>query len=81
VADRAAALDAELHAELRATCPDGRAEVPVLYLIAFGPAHLPLAQALAPRARARLVDGERLGWYGPRTAAGLRSLRALAAGP
>jgi hypothetical protein len=33
VADRAAALDAELHAELLATCPDGRAEVPVLYLI------------------------------------------------
>jgi ABC-type Fe3+-hydroxamate transport system substrate-binding protein len=47
---------------------------------AFGPVHLPLVQALAPRARVRLVDGERLGWYGPRTVAGLRYLRALADG-
>jgi ABC-type hemin transport system substrate-binding protein len=139
VADRAAVLDAELRAELAATRPEGRAEVPVLYLVwrepwmtvardtyiarllarvnwrtrpavdggaagaarypalagdepwladvrevllssepyAFGPAHLPLAQALAPRARVRLVDGELLSWYGPRTAAGLRYLRTL----
>jgi hypothetical protein len=27
----------------------------------------------------RLVDGELLSWYGPRTAAGLRYLRELAA--
>ena len=33
VADRAAALDAELQAEMLATRPEGRAEVPVLYLI------------------------------------------------
>jgi ABC-type Fe3+-hydroxamate transport system substrate-binding protein len=143
VADRAAALDAELQAEMQVTRPDGRAEVPVLYLIwrepwmtvardtyiarllarvnwrtlpaldggesgaarypvlagdepwltavrevllpsepyAFGPAHRSLAQALAPSARVRLVDGERLSWYGSRTAAGLRYLRALAEEP
>jgi ABC-type Fe3+-hydroxamate transport system substrate-binding protein len=45
---------------------------------AFGPDHLPLAQALCPNARVRLVDGERLSWYGARTAAGLRYLRELA---
>lgn len=45
---------------------------------AFGPQHLALAQALCPRARVRLVDGELLSWYGPRAAAGLDSLRALA---
>ena len=45
---------------------------------AFGPDHRPLAQALAPRARVRLVDGALLSWYGPRTLAGLRYLRTLA---
>jgi hypothetical protein len=44
----------------------------------FGPGHLAEAQALCPRARARLVDGELLSWYGPRAAAGLRYLRHLA---
>jgi hypothetical protein len=44
----------------------------------FGPEHLAQAQALCPRARARLVDGELLSWYGPRAAAGLRYLRGLA---
>jgi ABC-type Fe3+-hydroxamate transport system substrate-binding protein len=45
---------------------------------AFDATHLVAAQALCPRARVRLVDGERLSWYGPRTAAGLRYLRELA---
>jgi hypothetical protein len=45
---------------------------------AFDTTHLVQAQALCPRARVRLVDGERLSWYGPRTAAGLRYLRQLA---
>jgi ABC-type Fe3+-hydroxamate transport system substrate-binding protein len=40
--------------------------------------HLAAAQALCPRARVRLVDGELLSWYGPRAAAGLRYLRVLA---
>jgi len=141
VADRARGLRAELAAELAATHPTGRAEVPVLYLIwrepwmtvardtyiarmlarvawsslpateggaqgaarypvlrgnenwlgdvrevllssepyAFGASHRHEAQQLCPRARVRLVDGELLSWYGPRTAAGLRYLRELAA--
>lgn len=45
---------------------------------AFGPQHLEEARALCPNAQARLVDGELLSWYGPRAAAGLRYLRALA---
>lgn len=45
----------------------------------FGPQHLADAGALCPDARAQLVDGELLSWYGPRAAAGLRYLRALAA--
>ncbi len=139
VAARGAAIQAELQTELRATTAEGRAEVPVLYLIwrepwmtvardtyiarllarinwrtlpavdgggqgaarypvlggnepwlayvrelllssepyAFGAEHLRQAQALCPNARARLVDGELLSWYGPRTAAGLRYLRGL----
>jgi ABC-type Fe3+-hydroxamate transport system substrate-binding protein len=44
---------------------------------AFTAAHIAEAQALCPRARVRLVDGELLSWYGPRTAAGLRYLRTL----
>ena len=44
---------------------------------AFKTEHLREAQALCPRARVRLVDGELLSWYGPRTAAGLRYLRGL----
>jgi ABC-type Fe3+-hydroxamate transport system substrate-binding protein len=47
----------------------------------FGPEHAAEAGALCPRARVRLVDGELLSWYGPRAAAGLRYLRALAADP
>jgi ABC-type Fe3+-hydroxamate transport system substrate-binding protein len=139
VAERAAALEAALRAELSATVPGRRVAVPVLYLIwrepwmtvardtyiarllahvdwhtlpaidggeqgaarypvlagdepwlkdvgevllasepyAFGTEHLREAQALCPNARARLVDGELLGWYGPRTVAGLRYLRTL----
>jgi ABC-type Fe3+-hydroxamate transport system substrate-binding protein len=45
---------------------------------AFDSMHVAQAQALCPAARVRLVDGERLSWYGPRTAAGLRYLRQLA---
>ena len=44
---------------------------------AFPAEHVSQAQALCPRARVRLVDGELLSWYGPRTAAGLRYLRGL----
>lgn len=44
---------------------------------AFTADHLSQAQALCPNARVRLVDGELLSWYGPRTAAGLRYLRLL----
>ncbi len=44
---------------------------------AFTAAHVAEAQALCPRARVRLVDGELLSWYGPRTAAGLRYAREL----
>lgn len=47
---------------------------------AFGPEHLPLAQALCPRARVRLIDGELASWYGPRTAQGLRLVREMAGG-
>jgi ABC-type Fe3+-hydroxamate transport system substrate-binding protein len=46
---------------------------------AFTMAHRGEVQQLCPGARVRLVDGELLSWYGPRTAAGLRYLRALAA--
>ncbi|MFO1250648.1 MAG: helical backbone metal receptor [Inhella sp.] len=45
----------------------------------FGEAHLAEVQALAPQARVRLVDGELCSWWGARTAAGLRYLRALQA--
>ena len=45
----------------------------------FGPEHLALAQALCPTAAVRLVDGERLSWYGSRAVEGLRYLRSLAA--
>ncbi len=48
---------------------------------AFSGAHLAAAQRLCPQARVRLVDGERLSWYGPRTVAGLRYARELAATP
>ncbi|WP_310732127.1 helical backbone metal receptor [Roseateles sp. YR242] len=44
----------------------------------FGPQHVAEAQALCPRARVRLVDGELLSWYGPRAAQGLAYLRSLA---
>ncbi len=46
---------------------------------AFTAEHVAQAQALCPQARVRLVDGELLSWYGPRTAAGLRYLLQLAA--
>lgn len=46
---------------------------------AFKAEHVAASQALCPQARVRLVDGERLSWYGPRTTAGLRYLRELAA--
>jgi ABC-type Fe3+-hydroxamate transport system substrate-binding protein len=137
VVDRAAALRAELSAELAAT--HARFDVPVLYLIwrepwmtvardtyisrllacvgwqtlpaqhggdsgaarypalqgdepwlagvrevllssepyAFTSEHMAQAQALCPQARVRLVDGELLSWYGPRTVAGLRYLREI----
>jgi ABC-type Fe3+-hydroxamate transport system substrate-binding protein len=45
---------------------------------AFGPQHLEAARGLCPNAQARVVDGELISWYGPRAAAGLRYLRALA---
>lgn len=44
----------------------------------FDAGHLAEANALCPGVRAQLVDGEMLSWYGPRAAAGLRYLRALA---
>ncbi len=47
----------------------------------FDARHAAAAQALCPRARVQRVDGELLGWYGPRAAAGLRYLRALATAP
>jgi len=43
----------------------------------FDERHLAEVQALAPQARVRLVDGELCSWWGARTAAGLRYLRAL----
>lgn len=45
---------------------------------AFDAGHAAQAKALCPRARVQRVDGELLSWYGPRAAAGLRYLRALA---
>jgi hypothetical protein len=45
----------------------------------FSDAHLAEARRLCPNARAALVDGERLSWYGPRAVPGLRYLRELAA--
>jgi len=44
---------------------------------AFKAAHVDEAMRLCPNARVRLVDGEALSWYGPRTAVGLRYLRDL----
>lgn len=44
----------------------------------FGPDHVAEAQALCPRARVQLVDGERLSWWGMRGAAGLDYLCQLA---
>lgn len=46
----------------------------------FEAGHAAEAQSLCPQARVQPVDGELLSWYGPRTAAGLRYLRALAGG-
>ncbi|MFT7775715.1 helical backbone metal receptor [Roseateles sp.] len=46
----------------------------------FGAEHLAEAQALCPRARVQLVDGELLSWWGSRGAAGLDYLRALSHG-
>ena len=43
----------------------------------FGLAHIAGAQALCPRARVQLVDGELLSWWGARGAAGLDYLRGL----
>ncbi len=43
----------------------------------FGAEHLSEAQALCPRARVQLVDGELLSWWGSRGAAGLDYLREL----
>lgn len=43
----------------------------------FGEHHLAEVQALALRARVRLVDGELCSWWGPRTAPGLAYLREL----
>ena len=45
----------------------------------FGTRHVAEAQALCPRARVRIVDGERLSWYGTRAVAGLDYVRELAA--
>jgi hypothetical protein len=44
---------------------------------AFNAAHVDEAMRLCPNARVRLVDGEALSWYGPRTVVGLRYLREL----
>ena len=43
----------------------------------FDASHLAEAQALCPRARVQLVDGELLSWWGARGAAGLDYLGAL----
>ena len=48
---------------------------------AFGDAHLAEARRLCPNARATLVDGELLSWYGARAVPGLRYLRTLAGEP
>ena len=48
---------------------------------AFGEHHLAEARALCPNARARIVDGELLSWYGPLAVPGLRYLREIAAEP
>lgn len=45
----------------------------------FGAQHLDEAGRLCPNARARLIDGEMLSWYGPRAVPGLRYLREIAA--
>ena len=45
----------------------------------FSAAHQDEARALCPNAEVQLVDGELLGWYGPRAVAGLRYLRGIAA--
>ena len=45
---------------------------------AFGAQHVEPARALCPQASVQCVDGELISWYGPRAAAGLRYLRALA---
>ena len=44
----------------------------------FSADHIKEVQRLCPQATVQLVDGELLSWYGPRAAAGLRYLRALA---
>lgn len=46
----------------------------------FQPRHLAEWRALCPDAAVRLVDGERLSWYGSRAIAGLDYVRALAEG-
>ena len=45
----------------------------------FGTQHFEEVRRLCPNATARLVDGERLSWYGPRALSGLRYLREIAA--
>jgi ABC-type Fe3+-hydroxamate transport system substrate-binding protein len=45
---------------------------------AFAAKHFGEAQRLSPNARVSRVDGELLGWYGPRAVPGLRYLRQLA---
>ncbi len=47
----------------------------------FDATHVAAAQALCPQAAVQLVDGERLSWYGARSAAGLRYARELADTP
>lgn len=44
----------------------------------FTERHFAAAQALCPRARVQLVDGELISWYGPRAGQGLAYLRELA---
>ena len=46
---------------------------------AFTERHLAEARVLCPNARARVVDGELLSWYGARAVPGLRYLREIAA--
>ncbi len=45
----------------------------------FNANHISEAQRLCPQAKVQPIDGELLSWYGPRAAAGLRYLSALAA--